>query len=312
MKRIDFLKELNEIDDDLLLDAELPLKREKHIPFKKIGVQAALIVLVLCLIPATVLAVTIGVRILVSQEEIPNYSDYLMGGFLHIDSKVTTIEYELAPHPIDVPLQWEEKLTDAWKGFPYDHSNFTGIDLKDAEGRRMNFGSISDVEKLLGTSLTSSQELEQITQGVYVTLAITDPERAAAQLRTEGIVSPDGILVYLPFRNHKETGLDPDVVDYCGLRVFIPLTEAFAERYAEHAVLSGVDQQEFDQSRFYSSGNVEVILLENHWQDEYDTPRGYAAWEKDGIGYLVELKNMPDAKESPVELLRPYLENLEG
>ena len=39
MKRIDFLKELNEIDDDLLLDAELPLKREKHIPFKKIGVQ---------------------------------------------------------------------------------------------------------------------------------------------------------------------------------------------------------------------------------------------------------------------------------
>ena len=254
MKRIDFLKELNEIDDDLLLDAELPLKREKHIPFKKIGVQAALIVLVLCLIPATVLAVTIGVRILVSQEEIPNYSDYLTGGFLHIDSKVTTIEYELAPHPIEVPLQWEEKLTDTWKGFPYDHSNFTGIDLKDAEGRRMNFGSISDVEKLLGTSLTSSSELEQITQGAYVTLAITDPDRAGLQLRTEGIVSPDGVLVYLPFRNHKETGLDPDVVDYCGLRVFIPLTEDFAQRYAEHAVLSGVDQQEFDQSRFYSSG----------------------------------------------------------
>ena len=312
MKRIDFLKELNEIDDDLLLDAELPLKREKHIPFKKIGVQAALIVLVLCLIPATVLAVTIGVRILVSQEEIPNYSDYLIGGFLHIDSKVTTIEYELAPHPIDVPLQWEEKLTDAWKGFPYDHSNFTGIDLKDADGRRINFGSISDMEKLLGTSLTSSQELEQITQGAYVTLAITDPDRAGLQLRTEGIVSPDGVLVYLPFRNHKETGLDPDVVDYCGLRVFIPLTEDFAQRYAEHAVLSGVDQQEFDQSRFYSSGNIEVILLENHWQEEYDTPRGYAAWEKDGIGYLVELKNMLDAKESPVELLRPYLENLEG
>ena len=205
-----------------------------------------------------------------------------------------------------------EKLTDAWKGFPYDHSNFTGIDLKDAEGRRINFGSISDIEKLLGTSLTSSRELEKITQGAYVTLAITDPDRAGLQLRTEGIVSLDGILVYLPFRNHKEMGLDPDVVDYCGLRVFIPLTEAFAERYAEHAVLSGVDQQEFDQSRFYSSGNVEVILLENHWQEDYDTPRGYAAWEKDGIGYLVELKNMPDAKESPVELLKPYLEELEG
>ena len=312
MKRIDFLKELNEIDDDLLLDAELPLKREKHIPFKKIGVQAALIVLVLCLIPATVLAVTIGVRILVSQEEIPNYSDYLMGGFLHIDSKVTTIEYELAPHPIEVPLQWEEKLTDAWKGFPYDHSNFTGIDLKDADGRRINFGSISDMEKLLGTSLSSSHELEKITQGAYVTLAITDPDRAGLQLRNEGIVSPDGILVYLPFCNHRETGLDPDVVDYCGLRVFIPLTEAFAQRYAEHAVLSGVDQQEFDQSRFYSSGNIEVILLENRWQDEWDATRGYAVWEQNGIGYLVELKCSADVKTSPGELLRPYLENLEG
>ena len=312
MNEIDFMRALTEIDDEFLLEAELPPKKKSHIPFQKIGVHTLLIVLILCLIPATVLAVTIGVRIWVSQEEIPNYSDYLVGGFLHIDSKVTTIEYELAPQPIDVPLQWEEKLTDAWKGFPYDHSNFTGIDLKDAEGRRMNFGSISDIEKLLGTSLTSSHELEQITQGAYVTLAITDPDRAGLQLRTEGIVSPDGILVYLPFRNHKETGLDPDVVDYCGLRVFIPLTEAFAERYAEHAVLSGVDQQEFDQSRFYSSGNVEVILLENHWQEEYDTPRGYAAWEKDGIGYLVELKNMPDAKESPVELLRPYLKNLEG
>lgn len=312
MNRIDFLKELNEIDDDLLLDAELPLKQEKLIPFRKIGVQAALIVLVLCLIPATVLAVTIGVRIWVSQEEIPNYSDYLVGGFLHIDSKVTTIEYELAPQAIEVPLQWEEKLTDAWKGFPYDHSNFTGIDLKDAEGRRMNFGSMAAIEKLLGTTLTSSHELEQITQGAYVTLAITDPDRAAAQLRTEGIVAPDGIVVYLPFRNHKETGLDPDVVDYCGLQVFIPITEAFAERYAEHSVLSGVDQQEFDQSRFCSSGSIEVILLENHWQEEDDAPRGYAAWECGGIGYLVELKNMPDAKESPVELLKPYLEELEG
>lgn len=312
MNSIDFLTELNEIDDDLLMKAELPPKRKAPIPFSRIGIKAAVFALLLCLIPATVIAVTIGVKILVSQEEIPNYSDYLVGGFLHIDSKVTTIEYELATQAIEVPLQWEEKLTDAWKGFPYDHSNFTGIDLKDADGRRINFGSISDMEKLLGVRLTASSELDQITQGAYVTLAITDPDRAGLQLRTEGIVSPDGILIYLPFRNHRETGLDPDVVDYCGLRVFIPLTEAFAQRYAEHAVLSGVDQQEFDQSRFYSSGNIEVILLENHWQEEYDTPRGYAVWECGGIGYLVELKNMPDAKESPVELLKPYLEELEG
>ena len=311
MNSIDFLKELNEIDDDLLLDAELPLKRKSHIPFGRIGVHAALIVLVLCLIPATVIAVTIGVRILVSQEEIPNYSDYLIGGFIHIDSKVTTIEYELVPQSIEVPLQWEEKLTEAWKGFPYDYNNFTGIDLKDTDGRRMNFGSIGEIEKLLEITLTSSRELDQITQGAYVTLIITDPDRAAAQLRTEGIVTPDGILVYLPFRNNKETGLDPDMVDYCGLRIFIPLTESFVEQYAVHCVLSSVNEQELAQSRFYSSGNIEVILLENHWQEEYDAPRGYAVWEQNGIGYLVELKCTVDAKAYPGELLSSYLENLE-
>jgi hypothetical protein len=271
-----------------------------------------LIVLVLCLIPATVIAVTIGVRILVSQEEIPNYSDYLVGGFIHIDSKVTTIEYELTPQRIEVPLQWEEKLTEAWKGFPYEYSNFTGIDLKDSNGRRLNFGSIGEIEKLLEINLTSSRELEQITQGAYVTLIITDPDRAAAQLRSEGIVTPDGILVYLPFLNHKEMGLNPNVVDYCGLQIFIPLTESFVEQYAVHCVLSGVNKQELAQSRFYSSGNVEVILLENHWQEEYDAPRGYAAWEQNGIGYLVELKCTVDTKASPGELLIPYLENMEG
>ena len=117
MNEIDFMRALTEIDDEFLLEAELPPKKKSHIPFQKIGVHALLIVLILCLIPATVFAVTIGVRILVSPEEIPNYSDYLIGGFLHIDSKVTTIEYELAPQAIEIPLQWEENLTDARKGF---------------------------------------------------------------------------------------------------------------------------------------------------------------------------------------------------
>lgn len=312
MNSIDFLKEINEIDDDLLLNAELPLKREGHIPFGKIGVHAALIVLVLCLIPVTVIAVTIGVKILVSPEAIPNYGDYMLGGIVSVESKVTTIEYELSPHNIEIPLQWEEKLTEAWKGFPYDHSNFSGIDLKDTERRRINFGGIAEIEKLLGISLAASGELEHIIQGAYVTLIVTDQERAAAQLRSEGIVSPDGILIYLPFRNDKETGLGPDVVDFCGLRIFIPITESFAEQYAEHCVMSSVNKQELAQSSFFSSGDIEVIVLENSWQYDLDAPRGYAAWEESGIGYLVELKCTVDTKASPGELLKPYLENLEG
>ena len=312
MNSIDFLKELNEIDDDLLMNAELPPKRKASIPFYSMGIKAAVIALLFCLIPATVIAVTIGVRILVSQEEIPNYGDYMLGGIVSVESKVTTIEYELSPQRIEVPLQWEEKLTDAWKGFPYSYDNFTGIDLKNTQGSRINLGGITEIETLLGTTLTTSDELEQVTQGAYVSLIVTDQERAAAQLRSEGIVSPDGILIYLPFRNDKETGLGPEVVDYCGLKVFIPLTEYFAHQYAEHCVMSSVNQQDLAQSSFFSSGNIEVILLQNRWQDEWDATRGYAVWAQSGIGYLVELKCSADVKTSPGELLRPYLENLEG
>lgn len=312
MNSIDFLKELNEIDDELLMNAELPPKRKVPVPFSSIGIKAAVIALLLCLIPATVIAVTIGVKILVSQEVIPNYGDYMLGGIVSVESKVTTIKYELSPQRIEVPLQWEEKLTDAWKGFPYSYDNFKGIDLKDTQGSRINLGGIPEIEKLLGTTLTASDELEQVTLGAYVTLIVTDHERAETQLRSEGIVSPDGILVYLPFRNDKETGLGPEVVDFCGLQIFIPLTEAFVDQYAEHCVLSSVDKQELAQSRFYSKGNIEVIMLENHWQEEYDAPRGYTAWEQSGIGYLVELKCAADIKESPGDLLRPYLDNLEG
>ena len=311
MNSIDFLKELNEIDDDLLMNAELPPKRKASIPFSRIGIKAAVVALLLCLIPATVIAVTIGVKILVSQEEIPNYGDYMLGGIVSVESKVTTIEYELSPQRIEVPLQWEEKLTDAWKGFPYSYDNFTGIDLKNTQGSRIDLGGIAEIETLLGTTLTTSDELEQVTQGAYVSLILTDQERAAAQLRSEGIVSPDGILIYLPFRNDQEAGLGPEVVDFCGLQIFIPITASFADQYAEHCVMSSVNQQNLAQSSFFSSGNIEVILLENRWQDDWDAPRGYAAWEQSGIGYLVELKCAADTKESPGELLRPYLENLE-
>ena len=310
MNSIDFLKELNEIDDELLMNAELPPKRKPYI--YKIGVNAmAVILILLCLMPVTVVAVVITVRTQVSKEEFPNYEDYLMGGLISIDSKVTTIEYELSTHNIEIPQQWEEKLTDAWKAFPYTYDNFTGIDLKDIEGKRINFGGIKQIEELLEISLTDSKELERITLGAYVTLVITDQERAAVQFRTEGTVTPDGVLVYLPFSNDEENGLCPDTVDYLGLQIFIPLTEPFVDKYAEYCVMSGVNKQDLNKSSFFSSGNIEIILLENSWQEKYDAPRAYAAWEQGGIGYLVELKCTMDMKASPGELIRPYLEKLE-
>lgn len=108
------------------------------------------------------------------------------------------------------------------------------------------------MEKLLGTSLTSSHELEQITQGADVTLAITDPDRAGLQLRTEGIVSPDGILVYLPFRNHKETGLDPDAENF-PIGITIPIRASIMSIFCTYLILKSHTK---NQSEYFRAGSL--------------------------------------------------------
>ncbi len=308
MNPIDFLKELNEVDEELLMKAELPPERKR--PLGKVGVRIMAAALVLCLLSVTVAAVSLSVRIFISGETVPDYkSDY--GGLFQTNSKVITIEYELFPQSVTIPLQWQAALSDAWKGFGYDYKHFVGIDLKDNDGRRSNFGGLAELEGLLGLELVSSEELEQITKGVFVTLAVTDQARAAEQFRSEGIVSPDGIIIYLSFLYNAQSGWSPEIVDYCGLSIFVPLTPSFAEQYATHCVLSGVYKQEVTQKSFHSKGGVEVFLLEDAVQGE-DALNAYAAWEQSGVGYLVEMKTNWGVPLRPTALLMPYLENLEG
>lgn len=305
MNSLDFLRELNEVDDDLLRKAALPPVRAS----RRIGIKVPVAALMLCLLSVTVAAVSISIRIFTTGETAPNYENHYGGMFLS-NSKVTTIQYDLSPRKVNIPLQWETALTEAWKSFGYDHEHFTGLDLKEGNGNRINYGGLPQMESLLGLNFADSEELEQITRAAYVTLVVTDAKRATEQFQREGLVSPDGIVIYLPFLRNAQTGLSPETVDYCGLNIFIPLTASFAEQYASHCVLSGVYGQDFAQRSFVSKGNVEVFLLENTKQGE-EPLSAYGAWEQAGIGYLVELKTNWDAKELPGEILMPYLENLE-
>lgn len=301
MNEFEFLEAINEIDDDLILSAQtIPVKKHR---VHQLGARAAAVAAIICLLSITVAAVTISVRIFTSDREVPNY-EYYYGGPLSLNSKITTIEYDLQPQKAEIPLKWTEELSKAWKSFGYDYGYFTGTNLKNSGGSRMDFGGITQLEQLLGIELAGSEEMELITNSAFVTLAVTDQERAAGQNRTEGIVSPDGLVVYLPLE------MDMGDVDFCGLSIFVPLTESFAEQYASHAVLSSVWKQDLNQTRITSAGGIEIILLENTPSDG-DPLSGFAAWEQNGIGYLVEIKTYPDSEMTPGELLMPYLEQLE-
>lgn len=309
MNELEFLDVLNEIDDELILDAKKPLKARsaKASMFAKFAVAAA----VICLLSLTVFAVSFSVRVWNSNRRVPIYDTfpYDMGVFSP-SSKVVTVDYSLQAQNIQLPTQWVEDLTEQWKAFEYDYTYFHGIDLRDEIGSRMNFGGISALEHLLGISLVSSPELEESFRGAYVSLVITDWERASTELREEGKVYPDGVRVYLPLSIGGQGKLPSEVVEYCCLNIYIPLTDSFAESYRSHAILSGDGEQDLKQSRYTSPAGIQTHVLANE-QSSAEPMKAYGAWEYKGIGYLLEMKTHFDTTADPTAMIIPYFENLE-
>ena len=307
MNSFDFFEAMTDIDDDLIMNAQFTPRKKRHT--RHFSLRIAVAAVVICLTVLTATAITIGVRILNSNDVAVNYENFPMFS-LAVNSNVKIIEYQLHTQDVKLPLQWEESLTNAWKGFGYSYEHFSGIHLQDNSGSRINFGSIADLEQLLGISLVYSKDLESITKGAYVTLAVTDHVRAAEQFRTEGVVTPDGLIIYLPFLCNEQNGFDSDIVDYCGLNIFVPLTDSFADKYATRPVLSSVYKQDLTQTSLIADGNIEITLLENTVQD--DSPlSGYAAWEHNGVGYLIEIKTNWSVNMRPGQILTPYLKTLE-
>ena len=307
MNSFDLFEALTDIDDDLIMNAQANPSKKRHI--RHLSLRIAVAVCVVSLLVLTATAITVGVRILNSSEVATNYENFPMGSFA-VNSKVTTVEYNLCKQNITIPLQWEAAMTNAWKGFGYSYEYFSGIHLQDDDGSRTNFGSVADIEQLLGISLVYSKELENITKGAYVTLIVTDPMRAAEQFRQEGVVTPDGLVIYCPFLCNKQNGFDPEIVDYCGLNIFVPLTESFANKFASRPVLSSVNKQDLSKTSLTAGGKLDIILLDNTAED--DAPlSGYAAWEHEGIGYLIEMKTNWSVNTRPGQILIPYLETLE-
>ena len=307
MNELDFLKALNDVEDDLILDAKKPIGAKKHLPsfLGKLGVAAA----ILCLLSVTVMAVSFSVRIIGSDQRVPIHEGYYMGIFTP-SSKVITVDYSLEVQDLQLPTQWIDDLTAEWKAFGYDYSYFQGIDLRNARGSRMDFGSISALENLLGISLVSSPELDEAFRSAYVSLVITDWERASAELREEGRIYPDGLRVYLPLMVENQGKLSSDVVEYCGLNIFIPLTDSFTESYRSHVILSGDGEQDLTQSSYTSPTGIQTHVLANK-QSRSDPMKAYGAWEHKGVGYLLEMKTHYNTTADPAAIIMPYFENLE-
>ena len=307
MNEFDFLEALNDIEDDLILNAKKPVPKKPPIPalLAKIAVAAA----VLCMLSLSVMAVSFSIRILRSEDRVPIH-EFIFGGIFAPTSKVTTVDYDLEPQEVTLPPQWIDSLTEAWETFGYDHKHFKTLDLKTPAGSRMNFGSLTQLERLLDVDLVSSPELEEALRGTFVTLIITDLVRATEEYERRGSITPDGLVIYLPFKTGGATGLSSEEVQYCGIHIYVPITESFADSYRSHVVLSGVGDQDLQESKHCFQGGIEAVLLANTPSTAEEPLRAFAAWEHKGVGYLLELKTRHSTTADPAQLILPYLSNL--
>ncbi len=307
MNELEFLEALNDLEDHLILDAKKPVAKKPPIPalLAKTAVAAAIV----CMLSVTVMAVSFSIRILSSEDRVPIH-DYFFNGVYTPTSKVTTVDYDLQRQKLALPPQWTDTLTEAWETFGYDHAYFRTVDIRTATGGRMDFGGISPLEELLDVELVSSPEIEEAVGGSFVTLVITDLHRATEEYERKGQISPDGLVIYLPFQTGGG-GLSSEAVQYCGIHIYIPLTESFAHSYRSHVVLSGVGDQDLQGSKHLSRGGIETVLLTNTPGTAEESLRAFAAWEQGGIGYLLELKTRSSTTAAPARLILPYLTNLE-
>lgn len=308
MKAYELFEALTDLDDELLMKAESAPKKSYRV--QKMGLRAALIAATVSMLTATVVAISVSVKILRSEEFVSFY-DYLDNSSFYWEyaSQITTIDFELEEQNMDIPVQWSDQLTQSWENFVYDHQYFTGVDVTDGTGNRMAFESIGVLGDFLDCHFTTSDQLDGLIQGVYITMVVTDTERAAQEYQAAGCVTPDGLAIYCVLSRGGETGLNADIMQYSGLTIYLPCTQSFARQYANHSVLSSVQNEEFEQGQYITSGNVKIMLVQNRSLAYYQ-PTGYAAWCEGGIGYLLEARCYRNAAHAPLEMILPYLENL--
>lgn len=307
MNEWDLLHALDGLDDELLLDAP-----RKKAPRRL--VRLALAAAIVALLAGTVLAISVGVRVLHGRQTV-TLED--IGLSLPQGKQVEALEYYTADIefsmqtvPLTLPAGAVDCLTDAWRDFTYDYSYFTGAKLTDAAGKRLDLGSVAGAEAYFGVRLMHSASLDELICGAYATLVVSDTQRAAQEFAETGRVTPDGIQLYFPFRRGDgDNAMNAAAVREAGLTVYLALTAQFVGQEGTQRVYSYEMEGALHESGLLTAAGKSILLLENDPQAGYGG-FGCAAWCENGVGYYAELHTSAHTNVPPLTLLTPPLDEL--
>lgn len=311
MKEWDIFEELGNLEDGLIL-VQPPKRRF----YGRKGLRLALIAAVIALLAGTALGVGLGVGVSYGKKTV-SLQGVSLGkqdgnDIQELSYYTAEIQYDLQTVSVENLEFLSSCLTQAWEDFDHDSGLLQSAELMEEDGKRKNLGSIAGAEEFFGIDLMQSPDLEALVRGAYVTMVISDPQRAEAEYAEKGKVTPDGLLLYFSLRRGEasEEALDAQTVSESGITVYIALTEAFATQEGAQCLYTHETEGEFQESGLMTDSGKSILLLENTYESS-SGKTGYAAWCQKGIGYLAHIKTYPNRPATSLSLLAPMLQKMQ-
>lgn len=343
MKGMDIMKAMNDLDHDMLQEAEAaPVKSIRKPRLSRLAIIAA----VVALLTVTAAAVGITVSISVKHGSLSVDPDGLKAQYFdavngEIPGTKVDIDFGLTVTELDEEHEANVKFvtTDHWKyykqtgvyDFIFDDVGGAGVNCvnfgygHDYSGYEYSFKSVEDIEDFLGIKLKLNSEIREAAAkrmpnyGDQIVMVTTvSKEEGDKEYAETGEVSASGILIHIPV-DLKNPPVDNELITEYGpmaggmgdtvtVSIYVALNEACAARKTVYSLFYP------DRSgTFYMEENVSFDgkkLTMSYTADgvtPYNTMAN-VAYSEDGIGYVISAIDL-NSDGDAVELLKPYLQN---
>ena len=332
----DLARALTELPDELLLEAERPVRHRKPVKFRRLIVAAAVIAMLAVTVGAVSMGISWNTEQVSRQDMIREYGAIYEEYYDGPDSMgFDKLEYTI---PLEV-VELKQRNMDGLKDLLRRHWNLTQLedyaDFYDPEPKRefvydsiqadyflmdfmarynlnrvvYSFESLEDVENMLGVLLDVPQELRTMirepakyeTSKVWIQIYTGITEAQAA--KTKGSAEPTKVLVHIQY-NMADTRAQAIGT------IVIPLTEQTA-RDGIQGLSYSYEKEGAIWQEAQTIGGRDMTLFGNDPQEGFD---GWceAVYTQDGIGYSITVRRYAESPlTSAKEILLPLLTDSE-
>lgn len=343
MKGMDIMKAMNDLDHDMLQEAEAaPVKSIRKPRLSWFGIIAAAV----ALLTVTAAAVGITVSISVKHGSLSVDPDDLKAQYFEavngeIPGTKVDIDFGLTVTELDEKHAYKVKFVTSgyWKeikqsgvyDFIFDDVGGAGVNCvnfgygHNYSGYEYSFKCVEDIEDFLGIQLKLNSEIREAaakrmpyTGDQIVMISTVSKEKGDKEYAETKGVSPAGIQIHIPV-DLKNPPVNNELITEYGpmaggrgdtvtVSIYIALDEEYLARYNNYSAFFPDRSGTFHMDENVSfDGKKLTMFYSSDGVTPYNT-MAQVAYCEDGIGYVISAIDL-NSDGDAVELLKPYLKN---